>query len=249
MRRGFLAAIAIFLAAGVYCAATKPIMLPPEKEIEFLTQLIAEEPNRGDRYQMRAMAYNRLGDRKKAISDLTKALELGTGAKWLTYFKRANTYKAIGDYEKALADFARGFAACHSCDGFADEYMSRGEIYVALERYDLAIKDYKTAIQEGSYLPEPYRALANVYVKLGDYAAAIKCYGDEIEYALKDASWRVFPVSPYAKRGELYELIGEREKAIADYDKAIADLKQICDGGFNNPPCAELKRLQSLRGE
>ncbi|MDR2034080.1 MAG: tetratricopeptide repeat protein [Helicobacteraceae bacterium] len=250
--RKILAAIAIVLYTGVYCAATPP--KTPDNPIENLTRQIAQTSDDYNLYWSRANHYELLKDFEKAIADYDRALTLESSQKspyrYLMYFDRAKTYferaqssdraNASKDFEKAIADYSQGLALCDGCDRYLP-YINRAASYVALERYDLAARDYKAAIKLEPYQPLPYRNLADVYIRLGDYDGAIESYSGEIEHAA-NASGLIFSVSPHTKRAEIYELIG-------DYEKAIADLKKTCGGEINNPSCANLKRLEALNGK
>lgn len=70
---------------------------------DYTTALGIEE--RGDIYYNRAIAWARLGNRQKAIDDLTSAIRID-GDSAPAYYHRAQLYAQIGDMEKAAADMA-----------------------------------------------------------------------------------------------------------------------------------------------
>ncbi|MDR0665316.1 MAG: tetratricopeptide repeat protein [Helicobacteraceae bacterium] len=236
--------MAICLSVSV-CCATKPILRDEDKDpIETLTRQIERDPNDYNLYWGRANAYLSLRDYEKAIFDYSKALSFENHYKYLIHFDRAQAYfkraSSLGDdgksnenYEKAIADYSKHieYSAALGGNDHYRAYMQRGYSRVALKRYDLAIEDFKSAIKDSPYQPHPYRELADVCVKLGDYGCAIESYSGEIERARP-----FYPDSAYIKRAELYELIGEREKAINDAKKA-------CEISLGD--CATLERLQS----
>ncbi|MDR2638250.1 MAG: tetratricopeptide repeat protein [Helicobacteraceae bacterium] len=245
MRRGVLAVLAIYLSA-LACYATKPTIDPETLTIEYWTRQIESKPEAHNLYWQRGSIYQSRGDYENAIADYSKAIEFADVYIPLIqcyrgdlYFKYASSLgggaKANENYEKAIADYSAALAIDNSmpystCDRYL-AYMGRGASRVALGRYEAAIEDYKGAIEAHPDFPHAYRDLANIYIKLGDYYGAIESYSGEIERARP-----FYPASPYIKRAELYELVGE-------YDKAISDAKTACEKYMGD--CAMLKRLQN----
>lgn len=95
-----------------------------------------------------------------------------------TLYRRANGYYRQDSYGQALGDINSAIAkAPKSETGFLfDAYSLRAGIYERLAKYDLAIADYKRALE---IAPKDYNAryqLANLQFEAGDYAAAKESY-------------------------------------------------------------------------
>ena len=96
----------------------------------------------------------------------------------------------------------------------AEEYTKCGDYYHSKGKFDLAIENYKKAIELKSNYSVAYNKLGNVYNDKEDFTKALNNYN--IAIALD-------PTSPYAYngRGTVYRAKREHDKAIKDYIKAI----------------------------
>ena len=98
------------------CKQTKDL----KRTIRGCTQIIARagkvsSKDRGLAYENRGTAYLNKRDYKRAIADLTKALELNPNA--VAYAARSRAYEALGNKEKAKADHDRSFELASSKKG------------------------------------------------------------------------------------------------------------------------------------
>ena len=150
-----------------------------------MTAYIRENPASAGAYFFRALAFEKLKDRAKAISDLTQAIQIDPYFAF-AYFKRSTLY-IFNDPAKALMDLDRAIeldntwvfpiklrASLHSSAGendlalldltrivqlqpkVADSYVQRSFLLVDMERYDEAILDCDRAIAVDPHCQQAY---------------------------------------------------------------------------------------------
>jgi len=78
-------------------------------------------------YNLRGVAVRSLGDPRRALDDLTRAIQLSPDSD--NYFQRGATYQMLGDHERALADLNKMIAIQ---PGSAPAYFARAESRLAL---------------------------------------------------------------------------------------------------------------------
>ena len=93
--------------------------------------------------------------------------------------------------------------------------VNRGIIYVALEQYDKAIKDYNRAYKINPNIAELHVSRGNLLFMSGHFNRAVK----EYTRALKLGLSRQYIV--YYNRGLTYEKLGETARAARDYRRAL----------------------------
>ncbi len=94
-------------------------------------------------------------------------------------------------------------------------YVNRGILYGAMEDYQRALKDYRTAIDLGPQTGEVYVNLGNLYLLSQKYDVAIRQYTTAIELTLTKNHIAHF------NRAMAYENNKEFGNAEADYRRAI----------------------------
>ena len=94
-------------------------------------------------------------------------------------------------------------------------YVNRGILYGAMEDYQKALKDYRTAIDLGPETGEVYVNLGNLYLLSKKYDVAIQQYTTAIELTLTKNHIAHF------NRAMAYENNEEFANAEADYRRAI----------------------------
>ncbi len=164
----------------------------------------------------RGRAYYLSGDFAEAIVDLTAALALRPASPHdvrETSLFRAKAYQSEKKHELAIADFtdAIGMGVTDS-----EPFIRRGASYVELDRHDEAIADFTHAIQIQA-TPEPYRARAHAYSKLGRFAAALHDCTEWIDLQPEEPT-------AYELRAQTYRELGDDRKASLDDTKAQAAL-------------------------
>lgn len=100
-------------------------------------------------------------------------------------FRRASSYLKSKDYRKAIADYD----AILRIDATEEEaYRLRGDCHAALKEYELAVKDYSSAISnDNESAGSSYLSRSLVYAKMGKTkeAAADKRMAEKLGYASK----------------------------------------------------------------
>ena len=117
----------------------------------------------------------------------------------------------IGDIDDAIISFSASISINKEARSFND----RGSCYRKLENYELAVKDYLSAIALNSDLAFIYNNLASTYRKQGNSEKALSYYSLAIS---KDESYAI----AFNNRGSLYLELNDIENAKNDIDKAIS---------------------------
>ena len=94
-------------------------------------------------------------------------------------------------------------------------YVNRGILYGAVEDYQKALKDYRTAVELGPETGEVYVNLGNLYLLGQKYDVAVQQYTTAIELTLTKNHIAHF------NRAMAYENRKEFDNAAADYRRAI----------------------------
>ena len=119
----------------------------------------------------------------------------------------------MNDYDKALEDFNKGIALNPTDPGL---HFSKGYLYNALDKQDLALKSYLEVVRLDQEYPNINNNIAILYTNyIKDYQKALAYYTKEIELNPSDAI-------AYRNRANLYaSQLEDLEKAIEDYNKAV----------------------------
>lgn len=153
----------------LYHACNNPV---PVKAIASCTQVI-ESPNvppnmKAAAYQKRGVAYDRHGEREKALADFTTVLasKPGNGP---TLLMRGVTYAQINQLDNAITDFS---AAIESDRGYAKAYTLRGRAYEQKGALQKAAADYNKALALAPQSVEARERLKALQPKLHAGASA-----------------------------------------------------------------------------
>jgi tetratricopeptide (TPR) repeat protein len=173
-----------------------------------LSEVIRAEPSNGMAAYNRGTAYERSGQIDKALEDYRRAVHL------LPSFAPASA--AIGrllknkDPEEALAELSAAIAL----DAKSPALRSRANLYLALGRYDDALRDFDLVIANNGSDSIAFLDKGVAEEKMGNFAGAIRDYSHSIELAPAAAA--------YVDRGAAYVQMQQAEKAQADFKAALA---------------------------
>lgn len=173
------------------------------------SKAIELDSNFTDAYMGRARVYTMLREYDKALADNSKCIELKP-LEYIYYLNRARNFMDLKEYKSAIADYSRSIE-------LADVYFSRrlrGEAYIAIRQYDLAMVDFN---RMGVIRPKDsnvYLYKSQVYGLTGDYNKAIEECNQGISIHPEN-SIILFNL------GQCYELLGNKELAIEYYTKAL----------------------------
>ncbi|HML18551.1 MAG TPA: tetratricopeptide repeat protein [Bryobacteraceae bacterium] len=118
-----------------------------------------------------------------------------------------------GNYKNAIAHFNRALAISPK---LATVYYERGVAHRLTNQDDNALADFEQAVALNANLAPAYIGIGSIDRDRRDLSHAMEQYTKSIE---------VQPtVDAYFERGQIYELLGEHQKAIGDYNRAIEEL-------------------------
>lgn len=167
-------------------------------------------------YAFLGAAHQRLGDYRRAINALTKAIE---GNLKEAYGYRGDMYSLMGEHQLAIADYSKAIQL-----GIAEPqiFWQRGSAYWEVKNYRGAVSDFTSVIAAMPDSAEAYHARAQCLVATNDWSAAIKDF---------DRAIHIQPSCAFiSERGCAYIKHKEYKKGIADIRKAI----QLNPGDLGN---------------
>lgn len=129
-------------------------------------------------------------------------------------FDRAEELMGSGQYGKAVGGFTRALSIWPQ---MAEAYVERGLAHHRLADDDQALADLDRALQLDPSLSVAYAARGAISRDRGNVSLALEEYTKSIQSRPN--------VEAYFERAQLYEKLGQHQKAIADYDQAIAYLR------------------------
>jgi tetratricopeptide (TPR) repeat protein len=110
-------------------------------------------------------------DAEGALANFATAIALDP-AYACTYYQRARVYLALGQLDAALADVNTYLTYASSLEA----YVLRSMILEQQGDLEAALLDAETAVANQPHNPTGYEQRGNVYVALGDSAAALQDY-------------------------------------------------------------------------
>ena len=147
---------------------------------------------------------------------------LGAGA-WGTYlyiasapmraekiFRDGMRYMATGKFKEADGRFTK---AIDTWPSLGPAYLERGLARENLNQVDGAVDDFEHALSVDANLAQAHTELGLVYRDRGDLNRAVNEFS--LSLGITSTTDALF------QRGQLYESLGQHEKALADYDAAI----------------------------
>lgn len=151
-------------------------------------------------------------DPKSAIKFFTKSIQSEPNNP-IYHFSRGDMYLLVGNYNAALTDFNKAIELKHPDKGMC--HFKAGEAYRNMLKFIDALREYDIAEQ---YLVAPFeefyfnRALTRMVSATNDRAALEDCH--------KLISLNPNSSKNYSARAQIYDLLGDKEKARADYKRA-----------------------------
>lgn len=172
------------------------------------------------------------------------------GCKWMRttsaekLLDDANEAAKEGNYGQAIERFTKAIESGKlSREDLAYAYCGRGGARGWLSENDLAIADFKRAIEIVPDHKIPYISRGEFWLERGDYDRAMADYNKAIEIDPKDES-------TYYLRGCIWNLKGEFDKAILDFNRAketeSIELKQMAYHQRGLSLCFQLKFREAI---
>ena len=181
---------------------------------EEYTRAIEKSPNDPLYYSNRARIYKKQQNYALALTDYTQAISVDKeNPRW--YDERANCYIEKGDFTAALKDLDKAIALAPDDPVY---YNNRAGFYTDYKNdYELALKDYATALKLSTDPAESSRTLNNratIYEGQEKFDLALEAYTKAIEIYPNYSLY-------YSNRARIYEQQGKLDDAQKDYSKAI----------------------------
>ncbi len=131
-----------------------------QKAIEDFDQVLRLDPQLAEAYYNRGLAHDRLGQNEKAKADFDQAIaldpELERSIVGKLFHKGENLKKAIEILDEVI----------RLNPGFADDHLTRGNMYLFLGKPQPALEDFDEAIGLNAELTAAYRGRALAYTLL-----------------------------------------------------------------------------------
>ena len=184
-------------------------VLTVEKAPAYYTEIIAMNRDLGWAYNLRAVAWEELGNTEAAIADYGELLRLAPSA--TAYNNRGTAWATKKNYTNAIGDYSE---AIRLAPNDAKAYCNRGWVFAVRRDFDKAIGDYDQAIRLNSTYAVAYRGRGQAWSAKKEYSKAIADYDQAIRL---DPNLAI----AYGSRGDALAAMKEYGKAIADCDQAI----------------------------
>ncbi|HMM79074.1 MAG TPA: tetratricopeptide repeat protein [Pyrinomonadaceae bacterium] len=166
-------------------------------------------------YSARADAYEKSGQKEKALQDLNYMIEVRPNEAF-GYSLRASYHLRQNDRTKALADLNK---AIEVAPKDASNRLSRCRFYVEAKNFSAAVADCTVAIDEKSFIISDIalteRAVAYTGLKKFGLAMADLATAEKSEYASK--------AEIYAQRGVIYAAQGKKAEAKIAFEAALKE--------------------------
>jgi tetratricopeptide (TPR) repeat protein len=121
---------------------------------------------------------------------------------------------ATGDDAAAVKLYTQ---AVETWPSLTNAYYQRGLARQILNEQDLALADFEKVVNANPNMGPAHTALGSLFRQRGDIQRALNEFGLAIQLT--------GDVDAYYQRGQVYESLGEHQKAIADYDSAISQIR------------------------
>lgn len=186
-----------------------------EEAIKAFDKALEINPNWAKVYFYRGNANYSLKGFEDAISDYTKAILLFPDEKQ-AYINRARAYKKLNMCCNAIDDLTLAIATIQNdgCQNYAHVYFERGLVYDLINKSNLAILDFNSAVKIN---PKDYLAFSNLgrlYFKTHRFKQAI--LNATISIELNPEYFLSFSI-----RGSAYYYLDQLELAVPDLDRSI----------------------------
>jgi RNA polymerase sigma factor (sigma-70 family) len=186
--------------------------------IDFYSKVIQDNKKHLAARVRRAQVREYLGDRARAIAELTEAIKIGP-PNAVVHAIRAGMFRSDAAHDKAIADLNEAIRLLPS---YANYYLDRGQCWAAKQEYDKAIADYDESIRLN---PESGLCFLNrgiAWTHKEDRDKAIADYTEAIRLGPIDVRSRLsLAAAAYNMRGRARQEEGEPDAAIADLDESI----------------------------
>jgi tetratricopeptide (TPR) repeat protein len=160
-------------------------------------------------YMSRGKARTDAGALRSAMADFTAAIRLKK-TNGFAFAGRGRAKSIWGNLSGAIDDYSEAIRISPNSD---DLYIERGHVYTVMKNFDAAIGDLTMAIRLNPRTSRAFDERGLAYFKKGDLDRSLKDY---------TAAITIFEAPEYyASRGHIYEIKGDKLKAIDDLRHAL----------------------------
>ena len=182
--------------------------------IEAFTKAIEIDPNYSFAYGSRSVIYKNLKKYDLALQDINVVIEYLPSPTAYYYWIRGDIWEKSGKKEAALIDYTK---AIELDPKYVWAYVCRADLYKAMKKYDLALKDIDLAIKNSSS-PSTYHywLRGDILEKSGEREGAIGEYSKALE---------IDPKADYIRnaRRNLYRKADRYDLIYAEFDTLIKE--------------------------
>lgn len=172
------------------------------------TKAIALDPKFSSAYFNRGVSYKKKEQYTQALADYAKVVQFEPKDADV-YKNQGIVYEILKNYDQAILNYTKAIE--FGGKKYSDLYIARGNIYLNnMEKLDLALADYNTAIRLFPEQANGYNNVGVVYLTKEQFTPAITNFTKAIELDPK------YLVS-YINRADCYDAIGNAK--LADLDR------------------------------
>ena len=205
---------------------------------------IGDRAGKGRAYGNLGIAYDSLGDYRKAIDYHEKHLKIGIeigdrAGEGGAYGNLGIVYQSLGEYEKAIEYHEKNLKIAKEIDDRAGEgraYGNLGIAYQSLGDYRKAIEYHEKHLKIGEEIGDragegtAYGNLGNAYQSLVDYGKAIEYHEKHLKISIEIGD-RGGEGRAYGNLGTAFQSLGDYRKAIEYHEKDLKIAIEIGDRG------------------
>jgi tetratricopeptide (TPR) repeat protein len=172
-------------------------------------------------YELRASAYNKLGEYKKAYEDYTTIIKLDS-TNDIAYFGRGLLNIKRKQYNLAIKDFTDAIEKPSPPNqSYGRAFVKRGEAYLDNGKEALGLKDLDHAIESLYYPSDACEVKGNYFIKQGKWEEARDTYTKLISLDPTDSSGYIGRVRAIVTSAKQHLFLIETDEIFADIEKII----------------------------
>ena len=188
------------------------------KAIEYYSEVINRNKNYKNIYAIRGLAYVFVKKYDLALADYLKAIDINPN-EYGFYHSLGNIYAVKQKFDLAIKEYTK---VIDNEDSYFTR-LARGKTYFKIQKYDLALNDFKQMDKIWSGKDESVYCIASLYGFLGQYE---KCM-DTLQKGLN--KFGDYPIFLFLM-GQCYEQQGQKDEATKYYKKAFENRAIANDG-------------------
>ena len=198
-----------------------------QEAVAALDRAIQTIPNLAEAHYHRGLAYRRSNQNDRALTDLSRALEIRPAFP-AALLERARLYHlATRQLDLALADYDR---LLQLEPNMAPAWSSRAQCYVELQRWQKVLADANEALRLDPRLAPAYYARAQAFAALDLHQVAIRDYTELLRLRPNHAAGYTGRAASHRALGELREALHDVLEALErqpDYGPAVTLRDQL----------------------